>query len=69
MTSLRGIIPLKVCFARDLFRKPVPTFRDHARVQDRRRPARAGAPAIFALASGTARTLEHIPIGSNRDVP
>ena len=26
----RVIIPLMLCAARDLFRKPVPTFRDHA---------------------------------------
>ena len=26
----RVIIPLQLLFVRDLFRKPVPTFRDHA---------------------------------------
>jgi hypothetical protein len=28
----RAIIPLRFLFVRDLFRKPVPTFRDHALV-------------------------------------
>jgi len=30
MTFLRTVIPVQLIFAHDLFRKPVPTFRDHA---------------------------------------
>jgi hypothetical protein len=56
----RAIIPLRFLFVRDLFRKPVPTFRDHALVPFCHSVNALGAPRDVTARPGSCPWLDFI---------